>query len=93
MASMTIRNLSDDIKQRLRIRAAEQGHSMEEEPQAILLAALIEDLPPVNLVRTIHDIDLHPWAVWSWTYRRVYRCVGYEGAEQDYSTNVGAKRR
>ena len=56
MASMTIRNLSDDIKQRLRIRAAEHGHSMEEEARAILCAALTEDaVPPVSLSRAIHD--------------------------------------
>ena len=32
MASITIRNLDDDLKLRLRIRAAEHGRSMEEEP-------------------------------------------------------------
>ena len=31
MVSITIRNLNDDIKSRLRIRAARQGHSMEQE--------------------------------------------------------------
>ena len=42
MASMTIRNLDDDIKQRLRVQAAEHGHSMEEEARAILRTALTE---------------------------------------------------
>ena len=55
MASMTIRNLSDDLKQRLRIQAAEHGHSMEEEARIILRAALIEHAPPANLARAIHD--------------------------------------
>lgn len=55
MASMTIRNLSDDIKQRLRLRAAEHGHSMEEEARAILRAALTEQVPHTNLARAIHD--------------------------------------
>ncbi len=55
MASMTIRNLSNDIKQRLRIQAAEHGHSMEEEARAILHAALTEYAPPANLARAIHD--------------------------------------
>lgn len=55
MASMTIRNLSDDIKQRLRIQAAEHGHSMEEEAQIILRAALMEHTPPINLARAIHE--------------------------------------
>jgi len=31
VASITIRNLDDDIKQRLRVRAAQHGRSMEEE--------------------------------------------------------------
>ena len=49
MASMTIRNLSDDIKQRLHIQAAEHGHSMEEEARIILRAALIEHTPPITI--------------------------------------------
>ena len=53
MANMTIRNLDDDIKQRLRIQAAEHGHSMEEEARAILRAALAEPAPPANLARAI----------------------------------------
>ena len=40
MASITIRNLDDDLKQRLRVRAAEHGHSMEQEARDILQAAL-----------------------------------------------------
>lgn len=36
MASLTIRNLDDDIKQNLRERAAQNGHSMEEEMRIIL---------------------------------------------------------
>ena len=31
MASITVRNLDDELKQRLRVRAAQHGHSMEEE--------------------------------------------------------------
>lgn len=40
MATMTIRNLDDDLKERLRLRAARHGHSMEEEARSILRAAL-----------------------------------------------------
>jgi len=40
MASITIRRLDDGIKARLRTRAAQQGHSMEEEARRILLRAL-----------------------------------------------------
>ena len=40
MASLTIRNLDDPVKARLRIRAAHNGHSMEEEARVILREAL-----------------------------------------------------
>ena len=40
MAAMTIRNLDDDVKARLRVRAAQHGRSMEEEARSILRAAL-----------------------------------------------------
>ena len=40
MTSMTIRNLDDQLKMRLRIRAASRGRSMEEEAREILRAAL-----------------------------------------------------
>lgn len=40
MASITIRNLDDEIKQNLRVRAAENGHSMEEEVREILRSTL-----------------------------------------------------
>ena len=53
MASMTIRNLGDDLKRRLRIQAAEHGHSMEEEARAILRAALTGQRSPANLARAI----------------------------------------
>jgi plasmid stability protein len=40
MASITIRNLDDDLKQALRLAAAEHGHSMEEEVRVILRRSL-----------------------------------------------------
>jgi plasmid stability protein len=40
MASITIRNLDDQIKEQLRIAAAHNGHSMEEEARLILGKAL-----------------------------------------------------
>jgi plasmid stability protein len=40
MASLTIRNLDEPIKARLRVRAAQRGHSMEEEVRQILRTAL-----------------------------------------------------
>ena len=40
MASITIRNLDDDVKTRLRVRAAEHHRSMEEEARIILRDAV-----------------------------------------------------
>ena len=40
MASITVRNLEEDLKRRLRIRAAQNGKSMEQEVRDILKAAL-----------------------------------------------------
>lgn len=40
MSTMTIRNLDDSIKQRLRIRAAQRGRSMEDEARDILRSSL-----------------------------------------------------
>lgn len=40
MASITIRNLDEDIKTLLRVRAAENSHSMEEEVRLILREAV-----------------------------------------------------
>jgi len=40
MASLTIRNIEDGVKERLRVRAATHGHSMEEEARAILKRAV-----------------------------------------------------
>lgn len=53
MASITIRNLDDDIKQRLRVRAAERGHSMEEEARDILRRVMAEEAPPRDLAAAI----------------------------------------
>ena len=40
MTTMTIRNIDEPLKQRLRVRAAEHGRSMEEEARDILRSAL-----------------------------------------------------
>ncbi len=54
MASLTIRNLDDGVKRRLRVRAAENGRSMEEEARDILGRSVGEALPPRDLGRAIH---------------------------------------
>jgi plasmid stability protein len=69
MSSITIRNLDPSIKERLRVRAAEHGHSMEAEARRILQAALKGPAraPASNLyerIRALVDplggIDLDP---------------------------------
>jgi antitoxin FitA len=54
VASLTIRNLDDAVKSRLRIRAAEHGRSMEEEAREILGQALnAKTKPAVGLATAI----------------------------------------
>jgi plasmid stability protein len=69
MASITIRNLEDNLTRRLRIRAAEHGRSMEEEAREILRVVVSEPAPPRNLAAAIRsrvapvggvDLDLPP---------------------------------
>jgi plasmid stability protein len=71
MSSITIRNLDPAIKERLRIRAAEHGHSMEAEARRILQTTLKapERPPGRNLYERIHarfaplggvDLELPP---------------------------------
>lgn len=57
MASITVRNLDDELKQRLRVRAAANGRSMEQEVREILRVTLREDGGPVrNIGTAIHDL-------------------------------------
>ena len=54
MATLTIRQLDEKIKARLRVRAAHHGRSMEEEAREILRSALTASSPtPENLVGAI----------------------------------------
>lgn len=55
MATLIIRNLDDQIKQKLRMRAAEHAISMEQEARQILAEALVETASgEVNLAQRIH---------------------------------------
>ncbi len=57
MASIMIRNLDEGLKKQLRMRAAANGRSMEQEARAILRAALDEDaVPSKKLGTAIHDL-------------------------------------
>ena len=67
MASITIRNLDDDVKTRLRERAARNGRSMEEEARLILREAVGRKPPSQNLASLIRSrfgplggVDLEP---------------------------------
>ncbi|WP_343624840.1 FitA-like ribbon-helix-helix domain-containing protein [Roseateles puraquae] len=54
MASLTIRDLDESLKQRLRVRAAHRNRSMEEEARQILREALAEaPAPSVDLAQRI----------------------------------------
>jgi plasmid stability protein len=46
MSSITVRNLDPAIKERLRVRAAQHGHSMEAEVRRILQDTLKAPEPP-----------------------------------------------
>lgn len=54
MASITIRNLDDDVKARLRIAAARHGCSMEEEVRRILRRTLTSEGGAGQLGTRIH---------------------------------------
>lgn len=57
MASITVRNLDEELKQRLRVRAAANGRSMEQEVREILRVALQRDEGPVrNIGTAIHEM-------------------------------------
>ena len=57
MASLTIRNLDDNLKRRLRLRAAGRNRSMEEEARDILRCALaVESEPSTHWVDKIRRI-------------------------------------
>ena len=57
MASITIRNLDNDVKSRLRVRAARHGRSMEEEVRLILAQAVDrEPVPEKGLGTALHEL-------------------------------------
>lgn len=57
MASITIRNLDDKLKSKLRVQAAEHGRSMEEEVRTILKEALAKKTNhSQNLADSMHEL-------------------------------------
>lgn len=55
MASLTIRNLDDELKQRLRLQAARHGASMEQEARDILRRAIEARPDGVGFAQKIHQ--------------------------------------
>src|SRR6516162_2117312 len=69
MATLTIRNVDVEVKERLRVRAARHGRSMEAEARSILREAVSgdRDQPEPNLAEAIRrrfaplgGVDLEP---------------------------------
>jgi hypothetical protein len=67
MASITIRNLDDTIKARLRLRAAQHGWSMEQEVREILQQSLQSALVFIG--------DLPTWSLTSFPFLHATRYV------------------
>jgi plasmid stability protein len=55
MATLTIRRLDDEVKRRLRIRAAANGRSMEEEARTVLTDALAGQSKPARREKSLGD--------------------------------------
>ncbi len=55
MGALSIRNLDDDVKERLRVRAAGHGRSMESEVRAILADAVSDPRTSDGLFQSILD--------------------------------------
>jgi plasmid stability protein len=72
MASITIRNLDDDVKRRLRVRAAEHGRSMEEEARDILRQVV----GPARRRTSVRPSmpGSRRWAALTWPRRSAARC-------------------
>ena len=65
MASLLVRNLDPSVKDRLRVRAARHGRSMEAEARAILEAAVAKGETLADLVARHfgpeHGFDVEPY--------------------------------
>ena len=74
MAGITIRDLDDEVKTRLRVRAASNSRSMEEEARNILGEAVEEEAGPRNLGHALRE-RFAPMAEWIRRSRRRRRCA------------------
>lgn len=55
MAAISVRDLDDGVRERLRVRAAHNGHSMEAEIREILTTAVRDPRPQTDLFTTLLD--------------------------------------
>ena len=55
MSTITVRNLDEHVKQRLRVRAARHGRSMEAEARAIIAEAVGVEDEPKNILVRLHE--------------------------------------
>ena len=53
MSTLTIRKLDPEVEERLRVRAAQRGRSMEEEVRRILFEVLTTPVEPANAYDSI----------------------------------------
>jgi len=67
MAALSIRDLDDSVREKLRRRAARNGRSMEAEIRAILTEAVVDDAPRPDLFSALTErfarlggVDLDP---------------------------------
>ncbi|GAB1641064.1 FitA-like ribbon-helix-helix domain-containing protein [Krasilnikovia sp. MM14-A1259] len=55
MAAISIRDLDDSVKEKLRLRAARHGRSMEAEARAILTEAVTDERPRTDLFSALTE--------------------------------------
>ena len=55
MAALSIRDLDDSVKEKLRLRAARHGRSMEAEVRAILTASVTDEPPRTDLFSALTE--------------------------------------
>jgi plasmid stability protein len=64
MGTLTIRKIDDDLKEKLRVRAARHGRSMEAEVREIIAAAV--DMPPAQATKGLATITHEMFAGLGW---------------------------
>ena len=76
MASITIRNLDEEVKTRLRVRATEHHRSMEEEARSFC-ARLSGARSHLKIWRALFAPELSRLEAWTWSCLRVNPDAGY----------------